>query len=118
MKEVIFVLLNGFADWEGAFTAICLNQGVKPGNPINYKVKYLSITKEPVTSIGGLRVLPDYDLKDMPEDYAGHINRRHEMVFTGSRIDCSACKESTQRQETGCWYLQRLRLSWYAWFFK
>ena len=73
MKEVIFVLLNGFADWEGAFTAICLNQGVKPGNPINYKVKYLSITKEPVTSIGGLRVLPDYDLKDMPEDYAGLI---------------------------------------------
>ena len=59
--------------WEGAFTAICLNQGVKPGNPINYKVKYLSITKEPVTSIGGLRVLPDYDLKDMPEDYAGLI---------------------------------------------
>ena len=73
MKEVIFVLLNGFADWEGVFTAICLNQGVKPGNPINYKVKYLSITKEPVTSIGGLRVLPDYDLKDMPEDYAGLI---------------------------------------------
>lgn len=73
MKEVIFVLLNGFADWEGAFTAICLNQDVKPGNPINYKVKYLSITKEPVTSIGGLRVLPDYDLKDMPEDYAGLI---------------------------------------------
>ena len=73
MKEVIFVLLNGFADWECAFTAICLNQGVKPGNPINYKVKYLSITKEPVTSIGGLRVLPDYDLKDMPEDYAGLI---------------------------------------------
>ena len=73
MKEVIFVLLNGFADWEGAFTAICLNLGVKPGNPINYKVKYLSITKEPVTSIGGLRVLPDYDLKDMPEDYAGLI---------------------------------------------
>ena len=37
MKEVIFVLLNGFADWEGAFTAICLNQGVKPGNPENAK---------------------------------------------------------------------------------
>ena len=73
MKEVIFVILEGFADWEGAFIAACLNQGVKPGNPINYKVKYLSITKEPVTSIGGLRVLPDYDLKDMPEDYAGLI---------------------------------------------
>ena len=73
MKEVIFILLNEFADWEGAFIAACLNQGVMPGSPVPYKVKTLSITKEPVTSIGGLRVLPDYDLKDMPEDYAGLI---------------------------------------------
>ena len=73
MKEVIFVLLNEFADWEGAFIAACLNQGVMPGSPVPYKVKTLSITKEPVSSIGGFRVLPDYDLKDMPEDYAGLI---------------------------------------------
>ena len=39
MKEVIFVILEGFADWEGAYIATCLNQGVKPGNPISYKVK-------------------------------------------------------------------------------
>lgn len=50
MKEVIFVILEGFADWEGAYIATCLNQGVKPGNPISYKVKTLSITKEPVSS--------------------------------------------------------------------
>ena len=37
MKEVIFVILEGFADWEGAYIATCLNQGVKPGNPISYK---------------------------------------------------------------------------------
>lgn len=52
MKEVIFVLLNEFADWEGAFIAACLNQGVMPGSPVPYKVKTLSITKEPVSSIG------------------------------------------------------------------
>ncbi|QIU96585.1 type 1 glutamine amidotransferase family protein [Bacteroides faecium] len=73
MKEVIFVILEGFADWEGAYIATCLNQGVKPGNPITYKVKTLSITKEPVSSIGGFKVLPDYELKDMPEDYAGLV---------------------------------------------
>ena len=73
MKEVIFVLLNEFADWEGAFIAACLNQGVMPGSPVPYKVKTLSITKEPVSSIGGFRVLPDYDLKDMPEDYPINI---------------------------------------------
>ena len=61
MKEVIFVILEGFADWEGAYIATCLNQGVKPGNPISYKVKTLSITQEPVSSIGGFRVLPDYE---------------------------------------------------------
>lgn len=72
-KEVIFVLLNEFADWEGAYIATNLNMGVKPGSPINYIVKTLSITKDPVISIGGFNVLPDYGLSDMPEDYAGLI---------------------------------------------
>lgn len=73
MKEVIFVLLNEFADWEGAYVASCLNQGVKPGNPVRYKVKTLSLTKDPVMSIGGFRVLPDYALDELPEDYAGLV---------------------------------------------
>lgn len=73
MKEVIFVLLNEFADWEGAYIATCLNLGVKPGSPVNYKVKYLSLSKEPVMSLGGLRVLPDYSIEDLPEDYAGLV---------------------------------------------
>lgn len=73
MKEVIFVLLNEFADWEGAFIAACLNQGVKPGNPARFRVKTLSLTREPVVSIGGFRVLPDYGLEDLPEEYAGLV---------------------------------------------
>lgn len=73
MKEVIFVILNEFADWEGAFIASCLNRGVKPGSPINYKVKTLSLTKDPVISIGGFRVWPDYGLNELPEDYAGLV---------------------------------------------
>ena len=72
-KEIIFVLLNEFADWEGAYIASNLNAGVKPGSPINYVVKTLSISKEPVVSIGGFKVLPDYGINDMPEDYAGLI---------------------------------------------
>lgn len=28
-KEVIFVLLNEFADWEGAYIATCLNMGIQ-----------------------------------------------------------------------------------------
>ena len=72
-KEVIFVLLNNFADWEGAYISTCLNMGVKPGCPIKYKVKTLSLSKDPISSIGGFRVLPDYDINDLPNDYAGLI---------------------------------------------
>lgn len=72
-KEVIFVLLNNFADWEGAYISTCLNMGVKPGCPIKYKVKMLSLSKDPISSIGGFRGLPDYDINDLPNDYAGLI---------------------------------------------
>ncbi len=72
-KEVIIVLLNDFADWEGAYISTCLNMGVKPGVPNKYKVKTLSISKEPVMSIGGFSVLPDYGVADFPNDYAGLI---------------------------------------------
>lgn len=72
-KEILFVLLNGFADWEAAHIAVCLNSGVKPGRPVKYIAKTFSLTKDPVISIGGFRVLPDYDLHALPEDYAGLI---------------------------------------------
>ena len=72
-KEVILVVLNEFADWEGAFIAPALNAGTRPGRPIKYKVKTLSLTKAPVVSIGGITLLPDYDLQTMPADYAGII---------------------------------------------
>lgn len=72
-KEIIFVILNGFADWEAAHLAVCVNTGVKPGRPIKYTVKTLSLTQDPVISIGGFRVLPDYDIHTLPEDYAGLV---------------------------------------------
>ncbi|MDH8700872.1 putative intracellular protease/amidase [Dysgonomonadaceae bacterium PH5-43] len=72
-KEVIFVLLDEFADWESTYIATCLNQGVKPGNPVNYTVKTMSVSKEPIMSLGGFKLLPDYDINDMPTDYAGLI---------------------------------------------
>lgn len=72
-KEVLFVLLNEYADWEGAFLAPALNAGVQPERPVKYMVKTLSVTKDPVCSIGGMVTFPDYDLTDMPSDYAGLV---------------------------------------------
>lgn len=71
-KEVIFVLLNEFADWEGAFIASSLHSGIEPGRA-KYTVKTLSLTKAPVVSIGGFKVLPDYDIHTIPDEYAGLV---------------------------------------------
>lgn len=72
-KEVIFVLLEQFADWEASFLNIALNMGTKPGRPVKYKVKTLSLTGNTATSGGGFKVITDYNLSTVPEDYAGII---------------------------------------------
>lgn len=72
-KEILFFLLKDFADWEGAYIAPNLHAGVEPGSESKYIVKTVSVTKDPVTSIGGFKVLPDYDINDIPADYAGII---------------------------------------------
>lgn len=71
-KEIICFLLDEFADWEGAFIAPALNFGIEPGSA-RYRVKTMSVTKDPVTSIGGFKVIPDYDVQDFPRDCAGLI---------------------------------------------
>ena len=72
-KEILFVLLKDFADWEGAYIAPNLNAGVEPGSESKYIVKTVSVRKEPVVSIGGFKVLPDYGIHDIPADYAGIV---------------------------------------------
>ena len=81
-KEVLFVLLNEFADWEVAFLAPCINQGVMPGSPIPYTVKTVSSSKEAVVSIGGLKVIPDYDPLSIPDDYAALVLIGGDKWFT------------------------------------
>lgn len=81
MKEVLFVLLDLYADWEAALVAAALNDDDKH----LYCVKTVGLTSEPVRSIGGFTALPDYSLGSVPEDFAA-------LLLIGSR---SWKKEST-----------------------
>ena len=68
-KTILFVILQQYADWESAYitSAITmLGQG-------QYDIKTVSLSKDYVQSIGGFRVLPDYDLLSVPEDYEALI---------------------------------------------
>lgn len=74
MKEILYVLLNNFADHEIPFLAEYINtneQGIRI-NPI-YVNKIVAPSLEPVKSIGGFRVLPDYTFDTIPKDYSALI---------------------------------------------
>lgn len=61
MKEVLLFVTDGFADWEASYVCPEIN---KPET--GYQVKTIAIDKEPKRSMGGLRVLPDYDIHHYP----------------------------------------------------
>lgn len=68
-KTFLFVILQQYADWEAAYitSAITmLGQG-------QYDIKTVSLSKDHVQSIGGFRVLPDYDITSVPNDYEALI---------------------------------------------
>lgn len=69
-KTVLLFLLSNYADWEAGYVAAELNSD-EDNNP--YCIKTISITKEPVHSMGGLKVLPDYSLETLPEEYEALI---------------------------------------------
>lgn len=68
-KVVLFVLLDKYADWEAAYLSsfiLALGQDA-------YSVKTVSLTKDSIQSIGGITVLPDYDIASAPKDFEGLV---------------------------------------------
>ena len=72
-KKVLFVLLNEYTDWEGAFLSTALHVGVMPGSEIKYRVHTVAPTLDAVCSIGGFKTPPDYSFENMPNDYAALV---------------------------------------------
>ena len=71
-QKVLFVLLNGYADW-GAFLSTALHVAVIPDGEIKYEVHTGAPTLDTVRPIGGFRTLPDYSFENMPKDYAALV---------------------------------------------
>lgn len=64
-KEVLVFIFNGYADWESAYICSELNEA-----ETDYIVKTLSLDKEPKISMGGFRIIPDYDVSDYPKNFS------------------------------------------------
>lgn len=72
-REVLFLILDRYADWEGAFLAAALNGGVELGGKVKYTPRTVAPTMDEVVSIGGFRTCPDYDFRSIPDDYAALV---------------------------------------------
>lgn len=66
-KEILIVVLEEFADWEIAYVAAFLNETDQ------YITKIVGISEGVIKSIGGLTVLPDYTVENIPEVFHGLI---------------------------------------------
>ena len=70
-KEILVFISKNYADWESAYVCTVLN---KPDT--EFVVKTLALTKDPVKSMGGFTVLPDYSM-DAPDE----LPSRFEMLI-------------------------------------
>ena len=69
MRTVLFVLLDQWAEWEAAYLA----SAIKMLGENKYQNKTVSLTRDAVESIGGFKMVPDYDIKSIPKGYEALI---------------------------------------------
>ena len=73
-NEILYILLPDFAEHEMVYLAeaVASDEYALKENP-KYVNKFVAPTMNPVKSIGGFRLLADYSLDTMPEDYAALV---------------------------------------------
>lgn len=68
-KTILFVILQQFADWEAAYISSAITMLGKG----QFEIKTVSLVKDYVQSIGGFKMMPDYDMESVPDDYEALI---------------------------------------------
>jgi putative intracellular protease/amidase len=62
-RETVHVLVfDTLADWEYGYAVAAINNPSYQSHPGRYQIQTVALRQEPVTTIGGLRVLPDLTL--------------------------------------------------------
>lgn len=70
-STVHLFVLDTLADWEPGFAVAGINNPVGQKQPGRFKVRTVAITRDPVTTVGGVRIQPDLSLGQLyPADSA------------------------------------------------
>ncbi len=73
-NEILYILLPDFASHEMAYLMEAISsdeQQLKP-NP-KYVNRIVAPTTDPVSAIGGFKIIPDYTFDNMPDDFAALV---------------------------------------------
>ncbi|BAZ01023.1 ThiJ/PfpI domain-containing protein [Tolypothrix tenuis PCC 7101] len=65
-KQIVHLFVfNTLADWETGFTVAGINNPSSQKHPGRYRIQTVGINAEPVTTIGGVTILPDITLEEL-----------------------------------------------------
>lgn len=71
MKTVHMAVYDTFADWEVGHATAHINRALWQREPGTWQVRTVGLTREAVTSMGGMRVVPDVTLEELsPQESA------------------------------------------------
>jgi putative intracellular protease/amidase len=89
-QTVHLFVFDTLADWEASYAIAGINRPATPQAAGRYRVRTVGITPEPITTMGGMRVLPDLTLEELdpaesamlilPGDDAGDAGELSEVL--------------------------------------
>lgn len=85
MKKIYTYVLNTLADWEIGMTVAELNTHRFFDQPGDFRVRTFALTKEPVKTMGGFTILPDYEFEEVSTDDAALLILPGAEEWAGSR---------------------------------
>ena len=87
VETVHLAIYDTLADWEPGFAIAHINGQAWHKTPGRFTVKTVSMSTEPITTAGGLRILPDLTLAELkPEDSAMLILPGNEFFATDDYV--------------------------------
>lgn len=65
-KQIVYLFVfDTLADWETGYAIAAINNPADQKHPGRYSVQTLGLTSDPVTTIGGMTILPDVSLDEV-----------------------------------------------------
>ena len=73
VRNVYLFVFDSMADWEAAFAIAGINNPQFQREPGRYRVVTVGTSREPVTTMGGMRILPETTLSEIEPDQSAML---------------------------------------------